>query len=248
MFDEANTVEALVVDILTPAQAQQPSGIAEEPGVYGEAGWRYVPPQDLPRAETDVLVEAGIREALIRLKPSIAEQPDHADEVIYRLRAIIQSVGSDGLVRANEEFAAWLNGERSMPFGPNNQHVTVHLIDFAHLSNNRYVVTNQYTYIAGQERRPDIALLVNGIPLVIGEAKTPVRPAVSWVDGASQVHDDYEENIPGRVTTAQAHCCRRAEHAPRAASSNGAHATRLHADRTRRRSSTLGHPCWASPH
>ncbi len=35
------------------------------------------------------------------------------------------------------------------------------------------------------------------MPLVVGEAKTPVRPAVSWVDGAIQVHDDYERNVPG---------------------------------------------------
>ena len=41
-----------------------------------------------------------------------------------------------------------------------------------------------------------MVLVVNGIPLVIGEAKTPVRPAVTWVDGASDIHDDYEKSIP----------------------------------------------------
>ena len=39
-------------------------------------------------------------------------------------------------------------------------------------------------------------LLVNGIPLVVIEAKTPVRASQSWVDGALQVHDDYERNVP----------------------------------------------------
>ena len=39
-------------------------------------------------------------------------------------------------------------------------------------------------------------LLVNGFPLVIVEAKTPVRDAVSWVDGALQVHNDYERFVP----------------------------------------------------
>ena len=33
--------------------------------------------------------------------------------------------------------------------------------------------------------------------MILGEAKTPVRPAVTWVDGAAQVHDDYEVNVPG---------------------------------------------------
>ena len=74
-----------------------------------------------------------MREALIRLNPEIAAQPDRADDVLYKLRAIIMGVRSDGLVKANEEFAAWLTGERSMPFGENGEHVTIRLIDFADL-------------------------------------------------------------------------------------------------------------------
>lgn len=45
-------------------------------------------------------------------------------------------------------------------------------------------------------RRFDIVLLVNGIPLVIGEAKTPVRPAVTWVDGAIDINQGYEKTVP----------------------------------------------------
>ena len=46
------------------------------------------------------------------------------------------------------------------------------------------------------ERRADLVLLMNGIPLVVIEAKTPVRRAVSWVDAALQIHDDYEKHVP----------------------------------------------------
>jgi type I site-specific restriction-modification system R (restriction) subunit len=72
----------------------------------------------------------------------------------------------------------------------------VNLIDFENPGNNRYVISTQFTYRAKVERRFDLVLLVNGIPLVIGEAKTPSRPAVTWVDGAAQIHDDYEINVP----------------------------------------------------
>jgi type I restriction enzyme R subunit len=148
-----------------------------------------------------VLVEPWVREALIRLNPEIAAQPDRTDEVLYKLRAIILSVRSDGLIRANEELTAWLRGERSMPFGQNNEHVQVRLIDFdgseSSLDQNQYVVTRQFTYRAGSaERRADLVLLVNGLPLVLIEAKTPTRAAVTWVDGAVQVHDDYEKSVP----------------------------------------------------
>ena len=77
------------------------------------------------------MVEPWVREALIRLNPEIAAQPDRADEVIYNLRACLLSVQADGLVRANENFMAWLRGEKTMPFGPHGEHVTVRLVDAA---------------------------------------------------------------------------------------------------------------------
>src|SRR5215212_8003511 len=107
------------------------------------------------------------------------------------------TVQGEGLVRANELFAEWLRSEKSMPFGERGEHTPVHLIDFDNLSNNDYVVTNQWVYPTKEGgRRFDVGLMVNGIPLIIGEAKTPVRPAVTWVDGASDIHDGYEQSVP----------------------------------------------------
>ena len=51
-----------------------------------------MPAVRLPRQSTDVMVESWVREALIKLNPEIAAQPDRADEVIYNLRACILSV------------------------------------------------------------------------------------------------------------------------------------------------------------
>lgn len=202
MFNEANTVEAYVRDLLTgfiravPANTVQESQASYGPSPKG-IGWRYAAPADVPRQIQEVLVEPWLREALIRLNPEIAAQPDRADEVLYKLRAIVLSVRSDGLIRANEEMTAWMRGERSMPFGSNNEHVPVRLIDLDDLSQNQYIVTQQYTYRAGPtERRADLVLLVNGLPLVLIEAKTPVKKCISWVDGAVQVHDDYEKFVP----------------------------------------------------
>lgn len=201
-FNESNTVEAYLYDVLSgPAMSVPANAVQESKAAYGRShkgiGWRRVASADIPRQHQDVLVESWVREALIRLNPEIAAQPDRADEVLYKLRAIVLAVRSDGLIRANEEFTAWLRGERSMPFGQNNEHVPVRLIDFDSLDQNQYVVTQQFTFRAGSaERRADLVLLVNGLPLVLIEAKTPTRSAVSWVDGALQVHDDYEKHVP----------------------------------------------------
>lgn len=178
-FNESNTVEALIRDLLKAV------------------GWTFVDRDTLDRQQQDVLVESDLRDALVRLNPAIAERPERADEVLYRLRAAIMTVRDTGLVKANEEFAAWLLGERSMPFGQNGEHVTIRLIDFDTLKNNRFVVTQQFTFRAGKtEKRADIVLLVNGMPLVIIEAKTPVRSSESWLDGALQINEDYEKNVP----------------------------------------------------
>ena len=76
------------------------------------------------------MVESELKEALIRLNPDIAVKPELADEVIYKLRAILITVNQVGLVKANEEFFKWMTGEKTMPFGDNNRHVPIRLIDF----------------------------------------------------------------------------------------------------------------------
>ncbi|MEM8605879.1 MAG: HsdR family type I site-specific deoxyribonuclease [Myxococcota bacterium] len=199
-FNEANTVEAFVRDLLCGGVTHHTAfgpGLARRSGQISGLGWHYLSHENLPRQPQEALVEDHLSEALIRLNPSIAAQPDRVDDVLYRLRAIIMGVRSDGPVKANEEFAAWLTGEKSMPFGESGEHVTIKLIDFDDLEQNQYVVTQQYTFRAGKtEKRADLVLLINGMPLVLIEAKTPVRSSQSWLDGALQVHDDYEQNVP----------------------------------------------------
>lgn len=202
-FTEANTVEQMILDAAsglagTPkrtAQQEMPLYRKETKGSQGK--WTYVPWAEVPRNPSDVMVEKWVREALVALNPEIAAQPDRADEVIYSLRACILSVQGDGLVRANENFMAWVRGEKTMPFGPNGEHVPVRLVDGVDPGNNRLVVTNQWTFQAGAvEKRFDVVFVVNGLPLVIGEAKTPARSAVTWFDGAFQINQVYENEVP----------------------------------------------------
>ena len=203
-FNEANTVENYIRDLLCGLQPFSQGGLAEAPAAYivggrnrRGVGWYYVPASQLNRRPQDPFVEELSRDALIKLNPEIAHQPERADEVLHRLRAITLSVRSDGLINANERFTSWLRGDQSMPFDKNHEHTTVRLIDFDNLDNNQYTVTTQYIFRAGAaERRADVVLLVNGFPLVVVEAKTPVRDAISWVDGALQVHNDYERFVP----------------------------------------------------
>lgn len=193
-FNELNSVEHYIINQLTGVNLNQ-QGVREPQEKYA-GKWIYKSFEELERGVNEVLVESELRESLIRINPEIKEKPERADEVIYKLRAILISVNQTGLARANEEFSKWLSGEKTMPFGENNRHVPVRLIDFNTLSNNTFIATNQFRVHARETKIPDIALLVNGIPVVIGEAKTPIRPSISWLDGAHEIHNVYENSVP----------------------------------------------------
>ncbi|MFT7035371.1 MAG: type I restriction enzyme R subunit, partial [Cyclobacteriaceae bacterium] len=193
-FNELNSVEHYIIHQLSGVNLN--SKTVQEPKAGYGAQWVFQSATNIQRGVNEVLVESEVKDALTRLNPEIAANPNLADEVIYKLRAVLIAVNQVGLVKANEEFFKWMTGEKTMPFGENNRHVPVRLIDFDTLSNNRYVITNQYRIHHRETKIPDIVMMINGIPVVVGEAKTAIRPSVSWLDGAHEVHDIYENTVP----------------------------------------------------
>ncbi|MCW7493561.1 type I restriction endonuclease subunit R [Leptospira sp. 2 VSF19] len=192
-FTELNSVEHYIIHQLSGENLNDPQGTPKE----SYAGkWQYQSPEQLQRSVNEVLLEEELKAALLRLNPEIQQRPELAEEVIYNLRDILISVNQIGLVRANEEFFQWMTGEKTMPFGENNRHVPVRLIDFELLKNNSYTITNQFRIHHRETKIPDLVFLINGIPVVVGEAKTPIRPSVSWLDGAHEIHSVYENAVP----------------------------------------------------
>ena len=185
-FNEDNTIEQMMISALQ------------------ENGWRYIPSEELPRMYSDVLVEPMVKEALIRLNPEIAEDPSRADEVIYKLRTVILSVQPHNLVTQNEVFKKLVFEENSYPFGKDGRMVPIRLfgtMSKENLALNEYVVTNQWVYPQAEGgKRLDIVLLINGFPVAVGELKTPVRSAISWLDAAGDIAA-YEKSIPAMFVT-----------------------------------------------
>lgn len=192
-FNELNSVENYIIKQLTGVNLNT-SEVSEHATLYS-GFWQYKSPQDLQRSVNEVLLERELKEALVSLNPEVTSNPDLADEVIYKLRAILISVHQVGLVRANEEFFKWLSGDKTMPFGENNRHVPVRLLDFENLHNNSFIATTQFRIHHRETKIPDVVLFINGIPVVVGEAKTPIRPSISWLDGAHEIHDIYENAV-----------------------------------------------------
>ena len=172
-FTELNSVEYFIIHQLSGInlndQASSEFEVAEPAAPFGKE-WKFKTAEQLGRGINEVMVEADVKAALMRLNPEIKAKPELADEVIYRLRAILISVNQIGLVKANEEFYKWLTGEKTMPFGENHRHVTVRLIDFEDHTQNEYIVTNQFRIHARETKIPDVVLLINGCLLYTSDA------------------------------------------------------------------------------
>lgn len=185
-FNEDNTIEKMVLSCL------------------GNNGWKYIPAEDLPRAYSDVMVEPMVKAALIRLNPEIAAEPSRADEVIYKLRTLILTVQPHDLVTQNELFKKLVFEENSFPYGKDGRMIPIRFfgtLKKEDLALNEYVVTNQWVYPKKEDgKRLDIVLLINGFPVAIGELKTPVRNAITWLDGANDIAA-YEKSIPQMFVT-----------------------------------------------
>ena len=161
----------------------------------GKCGWIYVEPQEMPRLPDEVLVIEWLVTALMRLNPITAEQ---AEQVVYRLRAAC-SIGHnyEELINANDRFRRLLFEENSYPFGPDGENINIRFF-CDNPSENRCVVTNQWEFPRRSTeggKRLDLVYVINGIPVVIGEAKTPVKTSVTWADGATDILH-YQKSIP----------------------------------------------------
>lgn len=178
-FNEENTVEQMFIN------------------AAGKCGWIYVEPQFVPRLPDEVLVVQWLMEALLALNPITPEQ---AEQVIYKLRACITSGGSsDELITANDKFRKLLFEENSYPFGEKGDNINIRFFAKADDAyKNRCIVSNQWEYPRKSKeggKRLDLVYVINGIPMVVGEAKTPVKASVTWADGAADIMH-YQKSIP----------------------------------------------------
>ncbi len=163
-----------------------------------EAGYEYCHAEELRTAKNDVICEQLLQTALMRINKITMQE---AQIVIQKVKdAIYQGMGGD-IITANQNLRNLFFKENSFPFGENGEHTTINFFDTNPATaskNNSYVVTNQWefpksSYAGG--KRLDVVLLINGIPMVIGELKTATKASVTWADGAKDILD-YQKSIP----------------------------------------------------
>ena len=166
--------------------------------VAKQLGYMYVESSELRDGESTVIVDRLLYEALMRINNITGEE---AMTVIHKIRTRIAAGMGGDIITANQNLRKLFFDENSFPFGKDGEYVTINFFDTnpaTAAKNNSYVVTNQWeypksSYVGG--KRLDVVLLINGIPMVIGEVKTAVKSSVTWADGAKDIID-YQKSVP----------------------------------------------------
>lgn len=95
----------------------------------------------------------------------------------------------------NEEWLGILRGNYSRKVQGQTEHKTIKLIDFLKPENNTFTVTNQLYVKAEKSRIPDVVVYINGIPVVVIEAKSPINAKDKTGEAFDQIKQ-YERDIP----------------------------------------------------
>lgn len=174
MFDE-QTLEKVTMEMLEKLEYECING-------YG-----------MERADfSKVLLEEDIVQAIEKINKSIK------DEQIQEAVRLIRNLDHNNTILNNKQFTKYLLEGISVPIQENGEtrYKTVKIVDFDNISNNTFKVINQYTIIEHSEKRPDIIIFINGMPLVVVELKSTVREEVKLEDGHHQLKGYQEVHIP----------------------------------------------------
>ncbi len=166
--------------------------------VAQRAGYTYQNADALREDKSTVIVDSLLMEALVKINHISEEE---AQIVIQKVKARIAAGMGGDIITANQNLRKLFFDENSFPFGKDGEYVPIKFFDTnpdTANKNNSYVVSNQWEYpkssYAGGKRL-DIVLLINGIPMVIGEVKTATKASVTWADGAKDIID-YQKSVP----------------------------------------------------
>ena len=139
-----------------------------------------------------VILEDDLKEAIRRINNNVTKE--QVKEVIRQ----VKNLEHNNTILNNKQFTKYLLEGVSVPVNENGEtrYKTIRIVDFNNISNNIFKAINQYTIIEHSEKRPDIILFVNGLPLVVVELKSTVREEVKLIDGYNQLKGYQEVHIP----------------------------------------------------
>lgn len=160
-----------------------------------ELGYRHVYAPSLDRDYYDPLYSDEFLVAIRRINPQMPKVA--LSEAVYKLR----NIEGGTVLQNNMQFMNYLQNGISVSYFDKGEQRSglVKLVDYENVDLNSFTIVNQWTFIENSEKRPDIIVFLNGMPVVIFELKSPSREDTNASDAYLQLRN-YMHEIPTLFT------------------------------------------------
>ena len=160
--------------------------------LFVNMGYSHIYAPNLDRDNSSPLLDSILQDSIVKLNKGL--HLNAINEALNKLR----SFDSGSLIQKNAVFMDYLQNGIPVRYYVKGEerNSIVSLIDYNCVENNSFNVVNQFTYIEGHNnRRPDVILFINGLPLVLMELKSPSKDEVGAENAYNQIRN-YMQDIP----------------------------------------------------
>ena len=164
--------------------------------LYQTMGYDYVYGPDIVRDYSNPLYEDLMVSSIETINDDLPYEA--ITEALHKL----QNIENGSVIQKNITFMDYLQNGIQVKYTDNGEDKSaiVNLIDYEHIDNNSFCVANQWTVEHGKDnKRPDVIVFLNGMPVVVIELKSPSRDNVGYRDAYNQIRN-YIDKIPDLFT------------------------------------------------
>lgn len=156
-----------------------------------DLGYEYVYGPDIDRDFYSPLYEEVLVNSLYSLNNDLPE--DAIQDALFKLK----NFENGELVQKNAVFMDYLQNGIPVRYFINGEERSsiCYLVDYRNTNNNSFIVANQWTFIENSNKRADIILFLNGLPIVLVELKSPSREETDVLEAYRQLRN-YMQEIP----------------------------------------------------
>ena len=156
-----------------------------------DLGYEYIYAPDLERDFYSPLYDEALVDSLRRINRELPS--DALDDALFKLK----NFENGSLVQKNAVFMDYLqNGIPVRYFVDGEERSSIaYLVDYKNPDNNSFIISNQWTFIENSNKRADIILFLNGLPVVLVELKSPSREETDASEAYRQLRN-YMQEIP----------------------------------------------------
>ena len=159
--------------------------------LFQNMGYQHVYGPDIERDYKSPLYDEILQESLFRINPSLPKAA--IEDALYKLK----NFENGTLVQKNTVFMNYLQNGIEVRYHDKGETKSdlVYIVDYQNTDNNNFIVANQWTFIENSNKRPDVLVFLNGIPIVLIELKSPSRDETDASEAYRQIRN-YMQEIP----------------------------------------------------